>query len=97
MTICFDKAKEICAIPFDDPEREQKIACMLKEMVHAGKFDAYNTMFFYVSRASRKPRAFKKEVKYMFDDFVKLKVQTHDEFRKRGWRKQIYGLFDWTK
>ncbi len=97
MNICFDMAKQIKELDKADPEWDAKVACMLKKAIHDEKFNIYHRLFLYMRHLPRKPKAFKKSVKRMIDDYVKVKVATHDGFRNLPYRKQIYGLFDWKK
>ena len=93
----FNAAEEICALDRNDPEYKQKVECIVKKANHAEKFSCYHKIFLDLKYGPRKPRAFKKHVKYMIENFIVHKIETHKEFMERPVRKQIYGYFDWER
>lgn len=97
MNMAFDAADEIKALDINDPEWRDKVACIIKKVNHSSKLSTYHRMFLYLKHGPRKPRAFKKHVKLFANDFLQDKIETHENFSNRHYRKQIYGLFDWKK
>lgn len=97
MNSCFAAAEEIKELNKEDPEWNDKVACMLKKMIHDEKHSIYHRVFLDLKYGPRKPRAFKKHVKGWVCDYVKEKVAIHKDFSERSYRKQIYGCFDWKK
>jgi hypothetical protein len=97
MNSCLDLAKDIKTMDFLSPDFENEVACKIKKLIHEEKYHVYYRMFLHLKYGPRKARHFKKSVKGHFTKFLKDKVKTHDEFKNREWRKQIWGLYDWHK
>ena len=94
----FNAVEEIKKLDPTDPDYWDYVACIVKKGEHGAKLGVYTMMFLHVKYSPRRPRAFKKSIKYMFEEHVKLKIQTHKEFYgERPIRQQIWNLFDWKK
>lgn len=93
----FEAAKEIANLDRNNPDFENLCACIVKKAMHQAKFETYHKLFLYIKYEPKKPKAFKKSIKKYFADFLKVKMQTHEDFKNLSERKQIYGLFDWKK
>lgn len=97
MNSCLELAKDIKTMDFMSDDFESEVACKIKKLIHEEKHSAYFHMFLAVKHTSRKQRHFKKSIKGFFTKVLQAKIETHEEFRNRDWRKQIYGLYDWKK
>ena len=93
----FNAAEEICALDRNDPEFKEKVECIVKKAGHAEKFSVYSRIFLDLKYGPRNPRAFKRHAKFLIENFVKYKIETHKEFMGKPNRQQIYGYFDWKK
>ena len=94
----FNAVEEIKKLDPNDPDYTNYLECIIKKSNHGAKLDAYTKIFFDCKYAPRKPRAFKKHIKYMMNQFLTIKIETHRQFwKERGIREQMYGIFDWKK
>lgn len=95
----FNAVEEIKKLDTTDPDYWDYVACIIKKSNHGAKAEIYSKLFLDIKwLAGRKPRAFKKGVKLLFNEYVKFKIQTHEEFyNERPIRKQIWNMFDWKK
>lgn len=94
----FDATTEIMKLDPKDPDYKKYIDCIVKKACHGAKLEVYTKIFFDCKYAPRKPRAFKKHIKYMMNQFLTIKIETHRKFwKERGIREQMYGIFDWKK
>lgn len=98
MNICYELAEEIKKIDPNDSQWTDKVACMIKKVIHEEKFHVYVRMFSFLKWEGGKSRIFKKKVRsYFLKNALEAKIETHDCFRKKPYTKQIYGLFDWKR
>jgi hypothetical protein len=97
MNSAFELIEGIKDLDLKSEDDKNKAACLIKKMVHGEKLSVYHRMFLDLKYGPRRPRQFKKHVKYMVENWIKPKIETHEKFSERPYTKQIYGLFDWEK
>ena len=97
MNAAYDLAdKFIDRYNIDTSERD-RMACEIKKMNHGEKLSVYHRIFLSMKHGPRRPKTFKKHIKRFIRKEVEHKIETHREFSRRDYSKQIHGIFNWKK